>query len=66
LGRGIMDPTFANGELGVITELDKRGFDAIGWNRADASVIPTPAVLPGLIGFGISLWRKRRSAETVD
>lgn len=62
LGRGIMDPTFGNGELGVITELDNRGFDAIGWDRANASSIPTPAVLPGLIGLGLSLRRKLQVA----
>lgn len=37
-----------------------------------AAPIPTPALLPGLIGMGIATWRKRRSAsskqvaETVD
>ncbi|PSB33625.1 PTPA-CTERM sorting domain-containing protein [Stenomitos frigidus] len=25
--------------------------------------VPTPALLPGLIGFGVTLWRKRRSAS---
>jgi hypothetical protein len=61
LGRGIMDPTFSYGELGRITELDKRAFDAIGWNRRDAKPIPTPAMLPGLIGLGLGFLRRRRS-----
>lgn len=30
-------------------------------SSGDAAAIPTPALLPGLIGFGISLGRKRRS-----
>jgi hypothetical protein len=60
LGRGIMDPTANYGELLQITELDKRAFDAIGWDRRDA-VIPTPAMLPGLIGLGLGFLRKRRS-----
>jgi hypothetical protein len=61
LGRGIMDPTFDYEELGLITELDRRGFDAIGWNRRDAAPIPTPALLPGLIGLGIKMMRKRHA-----
>ncbi|MBW4581190.1 MAG: PTPA-CTERM sorting domain-containing protein [Tildeniella nuda ZEHNDER 1965/U140] len=27
--------------------------------------VPTPALLPGLIAFGLSVWRKRRSTDTV-
>jgi hypothetical protein len=63
LDRGIMDPTFNRGELGKITELDKRAFDAIGWNRRDAKPIPTPAMLPGLIGIGLGFLRRRRSMQ---
>jgi hypothetical protein len=63
LGRGIMDPTASYGELLQITELDKRAFDAIGWNRRDAKPIPTPAMLPGLIGIGLGFLRRRRSMQ---
>ncbi len=34
LNLGIMDPTLANGELGVIRQLDLNAMDAIGWNLA--------------------------------
>jgi hypothetical protein len=27
----------------------------------DATLVPTPALLPGLIGLGLNLWRKRRN-----
>ena len=30
---------------------------------ADASAVPTPALLPGLVGMGIAALRKRKSAE---
>jgi hypothetical protein len=63
LGRGVMDPTADYGELLQITELDKRAFDAIGWNRRDAKPIPTPAMLPGLIGLGLGFLRRRRSMQ---
>lgn len=66
LGRGIMDPTAARGELLRITELDKRGFDAIGWNRRDANAIPTPAMLPSLIGLGLGFLRKRQQAKKLS
>jgi hypothetical protein len=61
--RGIMDPTSGFGDLDQITEMDKRAFDAIGWNRRDAKPIPTPAMLPGLIGIGLGFLRRRRSMQ---
>jgi hypothetical protein len=27
----------------------------------DASAVPTPAAIPAIVGFGVSLWRKRRA-----
>lgn len=45
LGIGIMDPTFALGELGVITPNDLIAMDAIGWDP----LLPEPS------GVGISL-----------
>jgi hypothetical protein len=61
---GIMNPTFSEGQLGIITENDLRAFDVIGWNRATvATEVPEPADFVGtLIGaaFGFKLIQKRR------
>lgn len=43
LGIGIMDPTFAPGELGVISTLDLRALDAIGFNLTAS--VPEPSVV---------------------
>ena len=63
-GIGIMDPTFAFGELGVISQIDIRGFDVIGWSRADAAVaVPEPANFIGTFifaAFGAKMVLKRR------
>ena len=58
LGLGIMDPTFAYGELGVVKPLDIRAFDVIGY---DLVVVPEPATL-GLLAPAvmIALCRSRR------
>lgn len=37
------------------------GFQTV---QVDPPTIPTPALLPGLIGLGASAWRKRRNAAT--
>jgi hypothetical protein len=29
--------------------------------EGDTTSIPTPALLPGLVGFGLSVWRKRKA-----
>ena len=34
LNLGLMDPTLANGELGILRQLDLDAMDAIGWNLA--------------------------------
>jgi hypothetical protein len=63
---GIMNPTFTNGQLGVITENDLRAFDAIGWNRTGAIVateVPEPSNVIGTLlfaGFGARMLFKRR------
>lgn len=61
---GIMDPTFARGELGVISQTDIRAFDVIGWSRADAAVaVPEPANFIGTFifaAFGAKMVLKRR------
>lgn len=51
LGRGIMDPTFASGELGIVTGLDLRAFDVIGFN---STAVPEPATL-AIFSGGIAL-----------
>ncbi len=43
---------------GIISEGDQ-AFRLYG----SAAAIPTPALLPGLIGMGIGVWRKRKTAE---
>jgi hypothetical protein len=55
LGIGIMDPTFAPGELGVISLLDERGLDAIGWNRTSAINVPEPGTLALMLFASASL-----------
>jgi hypothetical protein len=37
-----MDPTFAPGELGIVTNLDLRAFDVIGFN---STAVPEPTTL---------------------
>ncbi|XQQ05171.1 MAG: PTPA-CTERM sorting domain-containing protein [Leptolyngbya sp. IPPAS B-1204] len=48
--------------------------DGVGYTSAsgrtyfysgDATPVPTPALLPGLIGLGLNLWRKRRNEAQV-
>lgn len=58
LSLGIMDPTFGFGELGVITNLDVRGMDVIGWNLITA--IPTPSSLAMLAPAAALILRRRR------
>lgn len=61
LGLGILDPTFASGEFGVISGLDILAFDVIGYDLArvpePGTVILLGTGLFGLIGFG---WRRNR------
>ncbi len=57
LGIGIMDPTFAPGELGVISSNDILAFDVIGY-----TLVPEPGTY-ALFGLGLAtlMWRKRRA-----
>ena len=51
-----MDPTFAAGELGVITGLDLTAFDVIGYDLAAVVPVPAPAGILrlglGFLGYG--------------
>ncbi len=53
LGLGIMDPTFGTGELGVVTLLDRRAMDVIGW---DPQPVPEPAGLALILAGALGLW----------
>lgn len=62
LGIGIMDPTFAGGELGVVSNLDLRALDAIGFNLSSVTAVPEPASV-GLLAASsvvIALTRRKR------
>jgi hypothetical protein len=66
LGIGIMDPTAGRGELLAISANDRRGFDVIGWNLAQANAVPEPGTwMMMLMGFGLvgGTLRRRRSTQ---
>jgi hypothetical protein len=59
-GLGIMDPTFAQGELGQITALDIQSFDVIGYDL-NTQPVPEPLSIIGTVaafGFGTLFKRK--------
>lgn len=63
LGIGIMDPTSAPGETLVMTELDLRAMDVIGWDRVvNNTATPEPATALTLVfGLaGLAMARRRR------
>ena len=61
LSLGIMDPTFAPGELGVISSLDRLAFDVIGY---DVSPVPEPSSVVTVMGLlGLIGWRERGRAR---
>ena len=64
-GIGIMDPTFASGELGVVSSLDLRALDAIGFNLSSVTAVPEPASVGllalGSLTLGFMHRRKRRA-----
>ncbi|NJR70582.1 MAG: PTPA-CTERM sorting domain-containing protein [Synechococcales cyanobacterium CRU_2_2] len=44
-----------------VSHVQDMPFLLYGQAATPATVVPTPAVLPGLIGFGGALWRKRKA-----
>ena len=58
---GVMDPTFVPGELQGLTDLDKQSFDVIGWDRADATPVPEPGAVVGLMAFGLGFLLKLKN-----
>jgi hypothetical protein len=56
---GLMDPTFAAGELGVISALDVRSLDVIGYDLSSLTSRSVPAPLP-LFGAAAALGWSRR------
>ena len=63
LGRGIMDPTFASGELGIVTNLDLRAFEVMGFN---STTVPEPTSMAifftGIATLGLA--RRKRPEST--
>jgi len=61
LGYGLMDPTSAEGELKILTDIDVKAFDVIGWNLQQAQAVPAPAsalvFVFGLAGLGLARQR---------
>lgn len=60
--------TFAAGgnyriAIGVIDQTDFIGSSVLNVSNAQLIPIPTPALLPGLIGLGLGVWRKRKEVE---
>ncbi|NES76045.1 MULTISPECIES: NF038122 family metalloprotease [Okeania] len=51
LGLGILDPTLAPGELGIVTRLDLLAFDVIGWDPVEKPTkdIPEPSPILGML-----------------
>lgn len=58
------DPAFVGGGYtgagGAYGTTGTWRFDMVTVDADNATPIPTPALLPGLVGFGLSLWRKRQ------
>ena len=65
LGLGLLDPTFAPGELGVITSLDITAFDAIGWDAANSAAVTEPSsfALFGMGAIGLIGYRRRKRKQ---
>jgi len=67
-GTGSFSQTFSqpgNFSFGVVDVGDYVGNSPLLISSADygnATPIPTPALLPGLIGMGVAAWRKRKAA----
>ncbi|MBW4439743.1 MAG: PTPA-CTERM sorting domain-containing protein [Plectolyngbya sp. WJT66-NPBG17] len=54
------DPLDPIQSIRITADPDSRGF-AIAQMRGATATVPTPLLLPGIIGLGLSLWRKARS-----
>jgi hypothetical protein len=49
--------------IGVVDQTDFINSSVLNISNAQLVPIPTPALLPGLIGLGLSVWRKRKEVE---
>lgn len=68
-GSGSFSQTFANAGLfgvGVVDRDDVLGDSTLTLSNADFTPVPTPALLPGLMGLALGVVCKRRSALTSD
>ncbi len=67
LGIGLMDPTFAQGEIGQLSGIDFLALDVIGWDLSATEPVPEPATIVllgiGLAGFGGRYLRRRRKQK---
>ena len=52
--------------LGVINVGDDDVGTTLVVDNASTTAVPTPALLPGLIGLGVSVWRKRKGESNVE
>jgi hypothetical protein len=46
-------------------DFDGQSFASVSFVRNQHNQVPTPALLPGLIGLGVTAWRKRRQAAAI-
>lgn len=51
---------FENSDFGAFTNFITGPGEIL---LASPTPIPTPALLPGLVGFGVAIWRKKRNTE---
>lgn len=58
------DPLDPIRSIQISADPSAQGF-AIGQLRVASAKVPTPALLPAAIGFGLGLWRKRKSRNQV-
>ncbi|MCB1948095.1 NF038122 family metalloprotease [Nitrosomonas sp.] len=65
LGLGIMDPTLATGEFGLVTLEDVIAFDVIGWDVIPAVPEPAPFALL-VMGLAVIVHRQRREIQWAD
>ncbi len=52
--------------IGVANWLDDTGVSTLGLSNIKYTAIPTPALLPGLVGLGLGLLRKRKSDAAAE